>query len=688
MGRLRDWLARREPLLWHFWTALVICGVAAAFYVPGLSRTGGSWPVPLDDVYIYFNFARSWALGHPFEWIPGNGYSSGCTAVLYPVLLAPGYALGLRGTALGGFAAALAVGLLFDLCRSLRALVKHHGASWWFAPLVMAIPLLDYAWLSGMETALLGAVLGRCLLSAQRAWQAPPHRRGTKQLVAGLWLALLVLTRPEAITLALPLGAAIVYGARSLSTAASAARAFGPWVAALGTQALVNRFLTGEWASAGAVRKLIWSAPFMDEKAGALEFLKNLIVVHNQALDRALGPGLWGMALPSLALLGIALRRNRQLALVLVLASGGYLALVCSNHAARFQNLRYATPVLAMLVLGGIVGLAAMLRRRRWRLVGAALALVAIVAPLGQFPRQTAHFAQASANILAQQGEVARRLARRQPLPRRVFINDAGLIPYLSGLHALDGLGLGGFQRLPFARASLNGPPAVIELIERLPPEQRPDVLAVYTKWWPGLVDVFGRKIDEVAITDNVVCGSEVKTIYRADWSSLGPAPSSSSGSSSVQVLDELDVADLVAERAHDYEYPKPEGGWTVGEQYRLASHGDFPIEHGPAGSLRWDAGRFIPPGRAESFRVVRAVPTTGANLVVRTDAATNAAVRVELWRGDRLLDQQTPTTGARQVGYWGQLTVRLQQVARGDRIRLVALDQGWRSFHIWLIAH
>src|SRR5438093_6578331 len=65
--------------------ALAVGAAAVAFYAPALLRAHGNWPVPLDDTYIYFDFARSAALGHAFEWLPGNGYSSGSTSLVYPL---------------------------------------------------------------------------------------------------------------------------------------------------------------------------------------------------------------------------------------------------------------------------------------------------------------------------------------------------------------------------------------------------------------------------------------------------------------------------------------------------------------------------------------------------------------------------------------------------------------------------
>src|SRR5690606_10381861 len=99
----------------------------------------------------------------------------------------------------------------------------------------------------------------------------------------------------------------------------------------------------------------------------------------------------------------------------------------------------------------------------------------------------------------------------------------------------------GGSYGLPFARASVAGVPAVIELVERLPPARRPAWLVVYPGWWPGLVDVFGRRVDAVRIDDNVICAAAEKVVYAADWSPLEQRAG-------------LDVGDLVDERAFGHD--------------------------------------------------------------------------------------------------------------------------------------
>src|SRR6188472_3072640 len=100
------------------------CAVGAIFWLPSLEAGRGWFPAPLDDVYIHFDFARSLAEGHPFEWIPGQGYSSGETSPLYAAVLAFGWLVGFRGRALGAWAGIVAIGAVASLLTSAEELAR------------------------------------------------------------------------------------------------------------------------------------------------------------------------------------------------------------------------------------------------------------------------------------------------------------------------------------------------------------------------------------------------------------------------------------------------------------------------------------------------------------------------------------------------------------------------------------
>ena len=68
----------------------------AAFFLIMAFYTGFKLSAPLDDAFIYFQYAKNLIHGHFFEYVAGEGYSSGATSFLYAFLLAP-FALVFRG---------------------------------------------------------------------------------------------------------------------------------------------------------------------------------------------------------------------------------------------------------------------------------------------------------------------------------------------------------------------------------------------------------------------------------------------------------------------------------------------------------------------------------------------------------------------------------------------------------------
>jgi hypothetical protein len=455
----------------------------------------------------------------------------------------------------------------------------------------------------------------------------------------------------------------------------SAAKALGrTWAPAAGlviVHLVANRALSGEWGAAGAIRKLLVYDPYSTpvETAGAIA--RNVIVLFAQGFDLALGGAPFSWLWFALAMAAVVEPRTRRLALALGAGAAGCLALVSLNATARFQNLRYATPSIAMLVVAAILGVVTLARRPSVRFAVPVLVLVAMGAPLvRELPRQIDHFARASANIVEQQVEVGHRLAALVPTPRRVFVGDAGAIPYMSGLPALDGLGLGGFRGLPFARASVHGVPAVVELIERMAPSDRPDVFALYPSWWQGLADEFGRRIDAVRIDDNIVCAADEKVIYRADWSAL-----EGNRDERPDVIDRLDVADLVAETEHGYDAATPRGGWVVGRVLKLAD-----------GTRRFDAGRIVPEGRHESFAVAERVSAGPATLVLRTDPGEARAIEIRIERPQRGTQSFSVEVPARPPQWWFETRLVLSDVRGGDRITILARRGAWTTFTAWLV--
>ena len=646
-----------------FIAAALACGAGAMFWLPAADVGRGYFPAPLDDVYIHFDFARSLGQGHPFEWIPGQGYSSGETSPLYALILAVGWIFGFRGRALGIWAAIVAIMSVASLLRTIRGLVRPCPAwlAWLLSLLPLSIGIIDWALFSGMEMAVFVAVLGRSLVALARA--RAPRARPTREALQwrlGAWGAALVLLRPEAAIIVAVFAIAAARGAGRRSGLAALVRASLP--GAFATLAVLgsNLVATGDARSAGAQLKLLSSNPYLSDVERARVFAENLVTFWIKVVrgELAVVPALLAV-MPLLAVLGLVRREHRVVAGASLVSAIGWLLLVSWNGNAPHHNFRYYTPALVLLCVPAALGIAGLARRGRLA-AAVAVATLAIGAP--KVPGQIRHFRSACANIRDQQIEVGERLARL-PEDATILLGDAGAIPYVSGRAALDALGLGGYRSIPFARAAVHGEAATIELIERLHPSARPTHFALYPNWFGALTSRFGVEIDRVTIEGNVICGSPTKAIYRADWSTLGTAPSGRSSS----VIDEIDVGDVIDEGEHSYAAPLPHGGWTTLDVLTDAS-----------GTRRFDGGRTIPDGMTESFMVKQ---TAGGPVVLRM--RIDGGARGIVLHSSRAT-KELALEPARD-GQWRTATTSLERIDGGETITLEARGGEYRDYHVWL---
>src|SRR6478609_8103474 len=141
--------------------ALLAITIAWAFAITVLRHTR-PMGLPLDDSYIYLTYAKQFGRAQPFTYYPGGGYSAGSTSVLWPMMLAPFWALGARGHAL--------VWVSFGLCTALYAATavmsyrlarKLAGelAGIVGGALVLGIAPFAFTSLSGMEVAFASSLL-------------------------------------------------------------------------------------------------------------------------------------------------------------------------------------------------------------------------------------------------------------------------------------------------------------------------------------------------------------------------------------------------------------------------------------------------------------------------------------------------------------------------------------------------
>jgi len=572
-----------------------------------------TWSAPLDDTFIHFDFARSFAKLRWFEWTDGGGYSSGATSWLYPMLLAVGILVGFDGQQLGTFADVVACTSVFGFFWAARSLFwgLPRWCSYLLPILVLSNGVLGWALWSGME---LGLFFGIWALLAHyyASYRNARDDAGRTQACLGMgWSGLLlVMTRPEAL-LCCGLFALFVFwfdASQERRTLGPLSWCLGPAVGFTLARALLNLLLTGSVADAGAIVKLYTLRPFLEPREIALKWLDNVafqfwrLTTYHTSDEAA-----WGWQLWALLLLALIPKSTRSRVALLSLQALCWILLVSLNEYVRYQNDRYTMPALLWLLVAVSLGLGGALQRARHTIeqrawipsfvLSATASLVAGSFLFHQYPRwrqQIWLFGRACRNIAEQQIRTGQLLkAGHLGSVRRVLVGDAGAIPYFSELPAADAIGLGGTLGLPFAQAVNLGVGATVELIERLPIEERPDRMALYPSWWDLLPVWFGRRVDEVSIHGNVICGGVSKVLYEAEWRGLQPSSRPLELAPGAKVVDELDFADIVSEKAHGYHVTSKHSGYVVMKV--------LPVPRNPSEDL-FDAGRLVFHGAQARF--------------------------------------------------------------------------------------
>jgi hypothetical protein len=598
------------------------------------------WSAPLDDTFIHFDFARSFAKLRPFEWTLGGGYSSGATSWLYPPVLALGILLGAEGQALGQYTDVVACVTVFAFLWAGRSLFQPlpRYASYLFPPAILTSGVLGWTLWSGMETGLFLALWATCgiyfcgLRDAETRDAFYRARRGLA------WFGmLLVLTRPEALYCVGVFALIGVATRRYRDTHQLVYEILIILAPALGVtflRALINLVLTGSFADAGALVKLETLNPFHESREIALRWLSHVgfqlsrITVYHTSDD-----AYWGFQIWLLAALGLVSKRTRVVSAMLWLTALGWILIVAQNEYVRYQNDRYTMPVVAWLLTSAALGVAGVLElslptKRTERNVPMAAAVVVLTASfvVHQLPRieqQKWLFGRACRNIAEQQIRVGQLIGNGHfGNVHRVLVGDAGAIPYFSGIPALDAIGLGGTHRLPFARAVRLGVGATVELIEHLEPSDRPDLLAIYPSWWELLPVWFGHTEEEIRIRGNVICGAPNKVVYRADWHGLDDSGRPIINDPTRRLVDELDFADVLSETAHNYELSEKHAGYVVMKI--------LPNPEKPHRDL-FDAGRLVFWNTLTRFQLHGFTPKQPVELTFRVAPAERTRFRIQI---------------------------------------------------------
>jgi hypothetical protein len=499
----------------------------AAFYLlRSASMNGGELAPPLDDAFIHFHYAQAIASGHPFEYLPGEGYSSGATSLLWPWILAPFVGMG----ATGAYVAAVVIGALClgSAAHKSSRVLERLGLPWWAGggAILLTGPLL-WGGFSGME-------IGLCALGLLGTLEGLQRRlEGEKARDLLLWVALLALARPEGMFIG-----ALAFGLLS-------AQRWKPQgdvlLGALCGAALplLNHAGTGLWVGSSVLAKQI-------PRAAQASEISTIDYVWKDILWESYGVFFFGhFGILILILAALALKEciedyNRR-ALAAFWLGAFLLPLVgMALTVPSAVNLnRYLMPGLALLVPLATLG------ARRAPAVFL-FCLLPSVAGWAQILGRSAsdirrHHVAAAAwlNAHAPEGKIA--------------VNDAGFVPFLTGKTILDMEGIVSMRAMPYAQA---GEGSLLSLLLK----EKPVLMAIFPLCYPGLSRSGGLEILwSSTLIELTSSGAKELVIAQPQWELLESGAQGPTRTENENVWDMLDVSDLDSEFVHRYQHSDPE---------------------------------------------------------------------------------------------------------------------------------
>lgn len=75
----------------------LVLGISILYVISTLYYSGGHFFLPVDDSFSYLHYAKQLSAGHPFQYNFTDAATTGVRSLLYPILLAPGFFIGLTG---------------------------------------------------------------------------------------------------------------------------------------------------------------------------------------------------------------------------------------------------------------------------------------------------------------------------------------------------------------------------------------------------------------------------------------------------------------------------------------------------------------------------------------------------------------------------------------------------------------
>lgn len=641
------------------WIIFIVSALVTfiTYLLTSLDAGQGNLLMPLDDVYIHFQYARQMALGHPYQYNLIDPPTSGATSLIYPYVLAFGYFIGFQGLWLGLWAMLLGTVALIVSQWAVYRLCKVLAVPQWLSLLTAIVfgltGSITWHFMSGMET---GLVITLTLLTLLFLIE--------KRLIPFLVVsAALTLTRPEGGLIAALAAVTLFlrcwqeYGADEKRPARRKyLLLLAIPVLAIGIQPILNLMITGTTVATGTQAKSILSTVPQDYGLIFSRIWDNFTRMWAEFVTGYDGHEGRGWYLPIftgfIGLLAIPLlitKKDYRLVGFMLFAWLLILTGVISTLDNAFWHFkRYQMPMLALFFpLSAWVIADTLQRFPKFRAV--VYAYTGIVLPIFAIVlfAQFRHYHAMNVSYVHQQPfQMAVWLRENTPDEALVAVHDVGLMRYLGERNTLDIVGLTTHGAAVYWR---NGPGSVAEFLIN----EQPDYIASYGRGHGyGLAlladtALYANQLADFTITDwqphlNVALAADSQGIYQPDWTYLQFA-TGSVYSSYVNIeppyLAEIDVGDLISESQYQYT-------WN-------ASHNlGFATEVQQFGEI--DSYRLI--DDYESFTLLFEEPEEYPPILI-TRAHALYAGTIEIFINDEFVDRQWIPSGR---GQWLDLNTEI----------------------------
>ena len=616
---------------------LIASGLLALFALVSSSAGQGHLLMPLDDVYIHFQYAKQMALGQPYVYNTGQPATSGATSFLYPYLLAVGYVIGFKGLWLGLWAMLIGTAALIASQWTVYRIMKALDCPDWLSILAAASFALtgSIAWhfMSGMETGLMIALTLYTLLMVI-------EKRFRGFIIAATLLSMM---RPEGGVLSI-IAAGTMF-LRLWSDFGAHEKRSGKRhlllllaipVLAIGVQPLVNLMMTGSTVATGNQAKSILATVPHDWRVIIGRIVENFVRMWWQFItgyDWLEGRG-WYLP-PSTGIVGliaiVCLLFKRNYRLVGLMLLGWLLAstaAVSTLDTAFWHFKRYQMPMMALFfpltawLLSETVYNLSIQPVSSYKQFEASVTrfTIAVGLPLFAFWILIQFVAYHRLNVgyvYQQPYQMALWLRENTPEDAVIAVHDVGMMRYMGERNTLDMVGLTTPDAAAYWR---NGPGSVAEFLIN----QQPDYIASYGRGHGyGLAyladtSLYGEPLASFPIENwdrqaNVALAADFQGIYQPDWEQLRLGIGRIMWNldkiipHSVDLLSFVDVANLESENLAHYSWSENGQGTGFPSQIQeLTSLVDTPcdsIQSRYCTTIILESGRVV--DESERFNIV-----------------------------------------------------------------------------------